>query len=109
MHLFRLVLALLPIVVSAQTQPEQIEIHAPYVSSPEQVVETMLKLAAVKKGDVVYDLGCGDGRIVIAAAKKFGARGVGIDHNPDLIEIAKASARNEGVESLVRFRAERYF
>src|SRR5215472_6991577 len=69
----------------------------------------MLKLANVQGSDVVYDLGCGDGRIVIAAAKKYGARGVGIDHNPDLIAQAKAKAKQEGVESLVRFERNDIF
>lgn len=87
----------------AQKPVEEIVIATPFVTSPEQVVEAMLKLADVKKTDVVYDLGCGDGRIVIAAAKKYGARGVGIDHNPDLIAQARAKAKEEGVESLVRF------
>jgi ribosomal protein L11 methylase PrmA len=63
----------------------------------------MLKLAEVKKSDVVYDLGCGDGRIVIAAAKSYGAHGVGIDINPDRIREAKENARKAGVEDLVRF------
>src|SRR5579883_1731567 len=74
-----------------------------FADAQKPVVEAMLKLAAVKKGDVVYDLGCGDGRIVIAAAKQYGARGVGIDHNADLIAQAREKARQEGVESLVRF------
>lgn len=92
-----------PMLLHAQKPLEQVVIDTPFVASPVQVVEAMLKLADVKKNDVVYDLGCGDGRIVIAAAKKYGARGVGIDHNPDLIAQAKAKAKEEGVESLVRF------
>ena len=58
----------------------------PFDPSPRDVVEQMLKLADVRKGDVVYDLGCGDGRIVIAAARQFGARGVGIDIDPQRIK-----------------------
>jgi len=71
-------------------------------SSPE-VVLAMLKLADVKKDDVVYDLGCGDGRIVIAAAEKFGARGVGIDIDPERIKEAEENARKAGVAGRVRF------
>ena len=71
-------------------------------SSPEVVLE-MLKLAGVKKGDVVYDLGCGDGRIVIAAAEKFGARGVGIDIDPQRIKESQENARKARVTDRVRF------
>ena len=69
----------------------------------------MLKLADVKKSDVIYDLGCGDGRIVIAAAKLYGARGVGIDHNPELIQTARENARRAGVEGLVKFERNDIF
>jgi SAM-dependent methyltransferase len=62
-----------------------------------------LKLASVKSIDTVYDLGCGDGRIVIAAAKMYGAHGVGIDNNPVRIQEARAEARKAGVETLVKF------
>jgi SAM-dependent methyltransferase len=81
----------------------EVDIHAPYVTTPYPVVEAMLTLAHTKKNDVVYDLGCGDGRIVIAAAKRYGAHGVGVDIDPERIQEAKANARREGVESLVRF------
>ena len=69
----------------------------------------MLKLASVKQSDLVYDLGCGDGRIVIAAAKTYGARGVGIDINPERIKEARANARKAGVEGLVRFEENDLF
>lgn len=75
----------------------------PYVPTTEPAVEAMLKLAKVGRSDVVYDLGCGDGRIVIAAARKFGARGVGIDINPERIAEARANAKKAGVEHLVKF------
>jgi SAM-dependent methyltransferase len=78
---------------------------APYVPTPEDVVERMLTLADVRTGDVVYDLGCGDGRIPIAAAKR-GARGVGIDIDPRRIEESNANARTAGVEKLVEFRLQ---
>ena len=77
---------------------------APYVPTPDDVVERMLSFAEVTKKDVVYDLGCGDGRIPIAAARKYGARGVGIDIDPRRIEESKANARAAGVEHLVEFR-----
>jgi len=76
---------------------------APFVATPEDVVERMLGLAKVGPDDVVYDLGCGDGRIVIAAARKFGARGVGIDIDANLVNKAEARAKAEGVSDRVRF------
>ena len=79
---------------------------APYVPTPEDVVDRMLQLAEVNTGDVVYDLGCGDGRIVIAAAKKYGARGVGVDIDPARIEESKANAKKAGVEQLVSFELQ---
>jgi SAM-dependent methyltransferase len=81
----------------------------PYVPTTEQAVQEMLKLGEVKKTDVLYDLGCGDGRIVIAAAKHFGARGVGIDINPERIKEAKENAAKAGVEHLVRFEENDLF
>ncbi|MEW5791168.1 MAG: SAM-dependent methyltransferase [Pseudomonadota bacterium] len=75
----------------------------PFVPSPEDVVDRMLQLAGVRKGDVVYDLGSGDGRIVIAAAKKYGARGVGVDIDPERIEEARENARKAGVADRVKF------
>jgi ubiquinone/menaquinone biosynthesis C-methylase UbiE len=76
----------------------------PFVPTRQDVVEAMLKMAGVKAGDVVYDLGCGDGRIVITAAQKFGARGVGIDINPTRISEARYNAARAGVEKQVEFR-----
>ena len=73
-----------------------------YVPTPQEVVDAMLKLADVKPGDVVYDLGCGDGRFVISAAK-LGARGVGIDIDPQRIVEAQANARRAGVTGRVGF------
>lgn len=78
----------------------------PFVPSPQYVVEKMLELAEVKKGDVLYDMGSGDGRIVITAAKRFGIKGVGIDLNPELVAKARENALNEGVSHLVEFRAQ---
>ncbi|WP_312516399.1 class I SAM-dependent methyltransferase [Massilia sp.] len=76
----------------------------PYVSTPRDIVERMLAMAKVGAGDMVYDLGCGDGRIVIDAARRHGARGVGIDLDPERIREARANARRAGVQDRVRFR-----
>jgi SAM-dependent methyltransferase len=76
----------------------------PFVPTPKEVVEAMLKLADVKSGDTVYDLGSGDGRIVITAAERYGTHGVGIDINPERIQEATENARKAGVEKLVEFR-----
>lgn len=81
----------------------------PYGASPPEVVRAMLELAEVSSRDVVYDLGCGDGRIVIAAAKEFRARGVGIDIDPERIAESRENARKEGVEDRVEFRNEDLF
>lgn len=79
--------------------------EVPYWPTPIEVVDQMLDMAEVKAGDVVYDLGSGDGRIVIRAAKKYGARGVGVELDSWLVEQARKNAREEGVEELVEFRA----
>jgi len=97
-------------IIKAQSPaPEQVQINAPYVTTPPEVVSAMLKLAAVGKSDIVYDLGCGDGRIVITAAKEYGAHGVGIDINPERIREAHENSRLAGVENLVRFQAADLF
>lgn len=74
-----------------------------YVPTSDTVVDAMLKLAKVKAGDVVYDLGSGDGRIVIAAAKNYGARGVGIDIDPERISESNLNAKKAGVTKKVKF------
>ena len=79
------------------------ELDVPYVPTRDAVVAAMLQLAGVKKGDILYDLGCGDGRIVIAAAQKFGARGTGIDIDPVRIKEARENARKAGVAGRVKF------
>lgn len=79
---------------------------APFVATPLDVVDRMLMLAQVGPNDVVYDLGCGDGRIVIAAARTFGARGVGVDIDPLRIEEAQQNARRADVEHLVTFKVQ---
>ena len=75
-----------------------------FVPTPQDAVEKMLELAEVKKGDVVYDLGCGDGRIVVTAAKKHGAKGIGIDIDPQRIAESKENVRTNGVEKLVTIK-----
>ena len=82
--------------------PEEI----PFVPTPIGVVDKMLELAEVKKGDVIYDLGSGDGRIVIRAAKKYGVRAVGIEMDQILLDKAWKDAKAAGVSHLVEFRAE---
>ena len=89
--------------------PEQIPINTPYVASEPRIVNAMLELAKVTAADTVYDLGCGDGRIVIAAVQKYGAHGVGIDLNPVRIEEARANARVAGVGDRIRFEANDLF
>lgn len=80
--------------------------EVPFWPTPIEVVDQMLEMAEVKSGDVVYDLGSGDGRIVIRAAKKYGARGVGVEMDSWLVAKARAAAAKAGVENLVEFRHE---
>ncbi len=87
--------------VSAYSQAPDKDV--PYVPTPQAVVDKMLELAAVTRDDVVYDLGSGDGRIVITAAKKYGVRGVGIDIDPERIKEANANAVLAGVADRVKF------
>ena len=84
-------------------QAEQRRPEVPYVPTPDAVVAEMLTLAGVKKEDVVYDLGCGDARLVITAAKKFGARGVRYDIDPQRIKESNENARQAGVTDRVKF------
>jgi cyclopropane fatty-acyl-phospholipid synthase-like methyltransferase len=78
----------------------------PFVPSPMHVVQKMLEVAEIKSGDILYDMGSGDGRVVIEAAKKYGIRGVGVDLNPELVAKARENAEKEGVSNLVEFRAQ---
>lgn len=91
--------ATIPSALAQQPLPK-----VPYVTTPQDIVDRMLSMAQVGRNDVVYDLGCGDGRIVISAARKHGARGVGIDLDPERIREATANARAAGVQDRVRFR-----
>jgi SAM-dependent methyltransferase len=80
-----------------------------FVPTPENVVDAMLKVAKVSKNDIVYDLGCGDGRIVIAAAKNYGAHGIGIDVDPQRIAEATKNAETAGVTDKVKFLQQDLF
>ncbi|MGZ8426897.1 MAG: SAM-dependent methyltransferase [Candidatus Binatia bacterium] len=97
-------LALSLIAITDTTADSREEI--PFVPTPTDVVDKMLELAEVKKGDVVYDLGSGDGRIVIRAAQKYGVRAVGIEMDRLLLDKARKDAKAAGVSHLVEFRAE---
>jgi SAM-dependent methyltransferase len=80
--------------------------EVPYVPTPPEVVDRMLEMAQVKSGDLIYDLGSGDGRILIEAAKKYGAKGVGIEIDPGLVKKAQDNAFREKVDHLVEFRVQ---
>ena len=86
-----------------------VKLDVPYVVTPYPVVDEMLRLATVGPSDNVFDLGCGDGRIVIAAAERYGARGVGIDIDPRRIEEANEGAHRAGVADRVRFAVQDLF
>ena len=79
---------------------------APFVPTPEEVVARMLELAEITPGDVLYDLGSGDGRIVIAAAKRYGIKAVGFEINPALVEESRGTIKQEGLENLVEIREQ---
>lgn len=92
--------------------PEKTAHRAPdveFAPSEDVAVDAMLAIARVGPKDVVYDLGSGDGRIVIAAAKRFGARGVGIEIDPNLVAVSRRNAVDAGVEKLVDFREGNLF
>ena len=97
------------LLAQAQRQPASQTPDVIFVPTPQDVVEDMLRLADVKKGDVLYDLGSGDGRIAITAARKYGIRATGIDIDPDRIREANENAKKAGVTNLVQFRNENLF
>jgi SAM-dependent methyltransferase len=103
-----LVTAALPAAAQDASRPAR-KLDVWYVPTPHEIVDRMLDVANVRTGDVVYDLGCGDGRMVIAAAKKFATRGVGVDLDPARIREARANAKKAGVEHLVTFKVEDMF
>ena len=85
----------------AAAMEEESPYMAPYVPTPQEVVDRILELAEVSKGDVVYDLGSGDGRIVIAAARKYGVKAVGFEIDPSLVKTARESIKEAGLEHLI--------
>ncbi len=92
---------------ATQRRPRQRRLRRPdviFVPTPSETVDEMLRQAKLKRGDVLYDLGSGDGRIPLAAAKRYGVRAVGIDIDPKLVSEANETARREGLEGLVSFR-----
>jgi len=90
-------------VILAQNASPQRSPDVPYVPTTEEVVEVMMRLGEVDKNDVVYDLGSGDGRLPITAAKKHGARGLGVDIDPNRVREARENAKAAGVEDKVKF------
>ena len=84
-------------------------VDAPFITSPENIVDKMLELAEVKQGDLVYDLGCGDGRIVIAAAKKYGCRAVGFDKDPQRVKESLDNVKKNQVEDLVTIQQQNIY
>jgi ribosomal protein L11 methylase PrmA len=99
----------LPLLAQAQKQPATQYPDVIFVPTPQEVVEDMLRLANVQKGDVLYDLGSGDGRIAITAARKYGIKATGIDIDPERIREANENAKKAGVTGLVQFRQENLF
>ncbi|HUJ19978.1 MAG TPA: class I SAM-dependent methyltransferase [Bryobacteraceae bacterium] len=103
MRIVTAVLGTVLLMASAPAQEPKKQPDVPFVPTPKEVVTAMLKLAGVGKDDVVYDLGCGDGRIVVAAAQDFGAKAVGVDINPERIQEAQENAKQAGVQNRVEF------
>ena len=107
--MFVTALSLLLALASAQDSQRPLHLDVAYQPTPPAVVEAMLEFAHVQGGDVLYDLGSGDGRIPIAAAKRYGIRAVGVELDPDLVHEARQNARSQGVSHLVEFRQEDLF
>jgi len=99
----RLLLALIALASSVAARADENEWRVPFITTPEEVVERMLEFAGTTKDDLVADLGSGDGRIVIIAAQKFGARGLGIELDQALVEKSRVNARDAKVADRVRF------
>ena len=98
----RLLLSLL-FASTALAHAEETDWRVPFITTPGEVVERMLELAGTAAGDLVADLGSGDGRIVIAAARKYGARGLGIELDAKLVDLSRENARRAGVADRVSF------
>ena len=84
-------------------------LDVPFVPTPDEVVEAMLRIADLKKSDLLYDLGCGDGRIVVNAARRFGVRGIGVDLDPQRIKESEENARKARVADRVQFLKQDFF
>jgi SAM-dependent methyltransferase len=97
------------LIAGCSSLPAWTEGEVPFVPTPPDVVDRMLEMARVKSGDVLYDLGSGDGRIVIQAAKRYGIKGVGIEIDPELVRKAQDQAAKEKVDHLVEFHAQDAF
>jgi SAM-dependent methyltransferase len=106
---YGLILVMAGLWVSAWAQPQQKKPDVEYVPTAHHVVTEMLQLVELKPTDVVYDLGCGDGRVVITAAKRYKARGVGVDIDPQRIKESRANARRAGVVDRVKFLQQDLF
>jgi hypothetical protein len=98
---------LIAVTLTAIAQTPRLDVV--YIPTPQDVVDRMLEMAEVKKGEYLIDLGSGDGRIPVTAAKKYGARGFGVDINPQRVQEAEANARREGVTDLVEFRVQNLY
>jgi tRNA G37 N-methylase Trm5 len=105
----RPLLALLLAAAAVTARPQAQHPDVIFVPTPQEVVEAMLELAKVHQGDVLYDLGSGDGRIPVTAAKRYGIRAYGIDIDPQRIQEATENAKKNGVTNLVQFRREDLF
>lgn len=92
-----------------QPEDDELKLDVRFITTPMNVVDQMLAMAEIKEGDVLYDLGCGDGRIAIQAAKRFGIKCIGYDIDPVRIEESRANAIKEGVEDLVQFEVADVF
>jgi ubiquinone/menaquinone biosynthesis C-methylase UbiE len=97
------------IMLVSATACAQVKKDVPYVPTPQPVVDAMLELAEPTEGETLYDLGCGDGRIVITAAKKYKVRGIGVDIDPERIKESTANAAKEGVADQVKFLQKNLF
>jgi tRNA G37 N-methylase Trm5 len=104
-RLFLLALSLMLMQAAARVDAQEGKI-VPYVPTPQEVVDRMLELAQVKAGDVVYDLGSGDGRIVVTAAKKYGVKAIGFEIDPQRIKESHENIKKAGVENLVEIRQQ---
>lgn len=102
-------LAIAGAVYAQAPQPQGVKRDVIYVPTPVEVVDRMLTMAAVQKGEFLIDLGSGDGRIPITAAKKYGVRALGVDIDPERIAESRVNAKREGVDGMVEFRMENLF